>query len=160
MPSFDVVSEVDRHQLTNAVDQAKRELDNRFDLRGTGAALELEELVIKAKAANEFQLKQVVEMLRPRLAARGIDLRALDLGPIETNLAEARQKVTIKQGIEQASGKKIQVLIKESKLKLDAAITGTKVRVSGKKRDDLQLAMALLKKADLGIPLQFDNFRD
>ena len=160
MPSFDVVSEVDRHQLTNAVDQAKRELENRFDLRGSGASLELEELVIKAKAANEFQLKQVVAMLRPRLAARGIDLRSLDLGPIETNLAEARQKVTIKAGIEQVNGKKIQVLIKEAKLKLDTAITGDKVRVSGKKRDDLQEAMAMLKKADLPIPLQFDNFRD
>ena len=160
MPSFDVVSQVDRHQLTNAVDQAKRELENRYDLRGTGASFELEELVIKAKAANEFQLKQVVDILRPRLAARGIDLRALEVGPVETNLAEARQKITIKQGIEQVHAKKIQGLIKEARLKLDASITGDKVRVSGKKRDDLQVAIALLKKADLAIPLQFDNFRD
>lgn len=160
MPSFDAVSQVDRHQLTNAIDQARRELDNRFDLRGTGASIELEDLVVQCKAANEFQLKQVVDLLRPRLAARGIDLRALEPGPVETNLAEARQKVTIKQGIEQSHGKKIQALIKDARLKLDAAISGDKVRISGKKRDDLQLAIALLKKADLGIPLQFENFRD
>jgi len=160
MPSFDVVSEVDRHQLTNAVDQANRELENRYDLRGTGAAFELEDLVIKAKAASEFQLKQVVDILRPRLAARGIDLRALEVGPVETNLAEARQQITIKQGIEPVHAKKIQGLIKDARLKLDASITGNKVRISGKKRDDLQVAIALLRKADLAIPLQFDNFRD
>ena len=160
MASFDIVSQVDKHQLTNAVDQAKRELENRYDLRGTGAAFELEDLVIKVKAGNEFQLKQVVDILKPRLAARGIDLRAMDTGPVETNLAEARQKVTIKQGIEQVHARKIQSLIKDARLKLDASITGDKVRVSGKKRDDLQTAIALLKKADLPIPLQFDNFRD
>lgn len=160
MPSFDVVSQIDKHQLTNAVDQAKRELDNRYDLRGTNASIELEGLEIKVKAANEFQLKQVVELMKPRLAARGIDLRAMDVGPVETNLAEARQKVTIKQGIEQVHAKKIQALIKEAKLKLDASITADKVRVSGKKRDDLQVAIALLRKADLPIPLQFENFRD
>ena len=160
MPSFDVVSQIDKHQLTNAVDQAKRELGNRYDLRGTGAAIELEDLVIKVKAANEFQLKQVLDLMRPRLAARGIDLRAMEIGPVETNLAEARQKVTIKQGIEQVHAKKIQAAIKDARLKLDASITGDKVRVSGKKRDDLQAAIALLKKTDLPIPLQFDNFRD
>ena len=160
MPSFDVVSQIDKHQLTNAVDQAKRELDNRYDLRGTGAAFELEDMVIKVKAGNEFQLKQVVDILRPRLAARGIDLRALETGPVETNLAEARQQITIKQGIEQVHAKKIQAAIKEAKLKLDASITGDKVRVSGKKRDDLQAAMALLKKVEMPIPLQFDNFRE
>ena len=160
MPSFDVVSQIDKHQLTNAVDQARRELENRYDLRGTNAAIELEDLVIKIKAANEFQLKQVVDLLRPRLAARGIDLRAMDPGPVETNLAEARQKITIKQGIEQAHAKKIQSLIRDARLKLDASITGDKVRVSGKKRDDLQSAIALLKGANLPIPLQFDNFRE
>lgn len=160
MPSFDVVSQIDKHQLTNAVDQAKRELNNRYDLRGTNASFELEDLVITVKAANEFQLKQVVDILRPRLSARGIDLRAMDTGPVETNLAEARQKITIKQGIEQVHAKKIQALIRDAKLKLDASITGDKVRVSGKKRDDLQTAIALLKQAELPIPLQFDNFRD
>lgn len=160
MPSFDVVSQIDKHQLTNAVDQAKRELNNRYDLRGTNASFELEDLVITVKAANEFQLKQVVDILRPRLSARGIDLRAMDTGPVDTNLAEARQKITIKQGIEQVHAKKIQALIRDAKLKLDASITGDKVRVSGKKRDDLQTAIALLKQAELPIPLQFDNFRD
>ncbi|MGH8480945.1 MAG: YajQ family cyclic di-GMP-binding protein [Gammaproteobacteria bacterium] len=160
MPSFDVVSQIDKHQLTNAVDQAKRELDNRYDLRGTNAAIELEELVIKVKAANEFQLKQVVDLLKPRLAARGIDLRAMETGAVETNLAEARQKITIKQGIEQVHAKKIQAAIKDARLKLDASITGDKVRVSGKKRDDLQAAIALLRKVEMPIPLQFDNFRD
>lgn len=160
MPSFDVVSQIDKHQLTNAVDQAKRELNNRYDLRGTNASLELEDLVITAKAANEFQLKQVVDILRPRLSARHIDLRAMDTGPVETNLAEARQKITIKQGIEQVHAKKIQALIRDAKLKLDASISGDKVRVSGKKRDDLQTAIALLKQAEMPIPLQFDNFRD
>src|SRR6267142_1954133 len=108
MPSFDVVSQVDKHELSNAVDQAKRELANRYDLRGTNAAIELEkEFELKAVAANEFQLKQVIELLKPRLAARGIDLRAMEIGPVETNLAEARQKITIKQGIDQANAKKV-----------------------------------------------------
>jgi uncharacterized protein YajQ (UPF0234 family) len=161
MPSFDIVSQIDRHQLTNAVDQAKRELANRYDLRGTNAAIELEkEFELKVTAANEFQLKQVTDLLKPRLAARGIDLRAMEVGPVETNLAEARQKITIKQGIEQVHAKKIQALIKDARLKLDASIAGDKVRVTGKKRDDLQMAIALLKQADLPIPLQFDNFRD
>ena len=116
--------------------------------------------MIKVKAANEFQLKQVTDLLKPRLAARGIDLRALETGPVETNLAEARQKLTIKQGIEQVHAKKIQTTIKDARLKLDASITGDKVRVSGKKRDDLQAAIALLKKMEMPIPLQFDNFRE
>lgn len=160
MPSFDIVSQVDKHQLSNAVDQAKRELDNRYDLRGTNASFELEGHVITAKAPAEFQLKQIVDILRPRLSARGIDLRAMDSGPVETNLSEARQKITIKQGIEQAQAKKIQAVLKNAKLKVDASINGDKVRVTGKKRDDLQTAIALLKKAELEIPLQFDNFRD
>jgi uncharacterized protein YajQ (UPF0234 family) len=104
MPSFDIVSQVDKHQLANALDQAKRELANRYDLRGTNAAIAMEkEFEIKVTAANEFQLKQVVDLLRPRLAARGIDLRALDVGPVETNLAEARQLIKVKQGIEQVN---------------------------------------------------------
>ena len=160
MPSFDVVSQVNAHELTNAVDQASRELKNRYDLRGTSARFELEGFVIKAFAANEFQLKQVTDLLRPRLAARGIDLRAMDSGAVETNLQEARQTITIKQGIDQANGKKIAAMVKESKLKVDASINGDKLRVSGKKRDDLQMVIALLKKADLPIPVQFENFRD
>jgi cyclic-di-GMP-binding protein len=160
MPSFDVVSQIDKHQLTNAIDQAQRELANRYDLRGTNAAIELEGLVIQVKAANEFQLKQVIDLLKPRLAARGIDLRALDVGAVETNLAEARQKVTVKQGIEQVNAKKIIAVIKDAKMKVDASINGDKLRVTGKKRDDLQTVIALLKKTELPLPLQFENCRD
>lgn len=160
MPSFDVVSQVNPHELTNAVDQARRELGNRYDLRGTNARIELEGYVITAAAANEFQLKQVVDILKPRLAARHIDLRALEAGPVETNLAEARQKITIKQGIEQVNAKKVIAVIKDARLKVDASINGDKLRVTGKKKDDLQTAIALLRKAELPIPLQFENFRD
>ncbi|MGQ0503119.1 MAG: YajQ family cyclic di-GMP-binding protein [Panacagrimonas sp.] len=160
MPSFDVVSEVDTHELTNAVDQARRELENRFDLRGTGARFELEDSVITLFAASEFQLKQLTDILHKRLAGRGIDVRSLEEGDVETNLAGARQKITVKQGIEQAQAKKIIGKIKESKIKVDTSITGEKLRVNGKKRDDLQAVIALLKKADLELPLQFENFRD
>jgi len=160
MPSFDIVSQVNQHELTNAVDQAKRELANRYDLRGTNARIELEGYVITVAAPAEFQLKQVVDILKPRLAARHIDLRAMDAGPVETNLAEARQKITIKQGIEQVNAKKIIAVIKEARLKVDASINGDKLRVTGKKKDDLQVAIALLRKAEMPIPLQFENFRD
>jgi cyclic-di-GMP-binding protein len=160
MPSFDIVSEVDKHELSNAVDQANREVSNRFDLKGTGAKFELEENTITQKAENEFQVKQMHDILRARLAARQIDLRALDVGKVEMNLAEARQKVTVKQGIEQPIAKKIIAKIKEAKLKVEAQINGEKVRVTGKKRDDLQDAIALLRKADFELPLQFENFRD
>ncbi|NII54873.1 YajQ family cyclic di-GMP-binding protein [Luteibacter sp. SG786] len=160
MPSFDIVSEVDTHELTNAVDQANREVSTRFDLRGTSAKYELDDNVITQKADNEFQLKQMLDILRGRLSARQIDVRAMDEGKVETNLAEARQKITIKQGIEQPVAKKIVAKIKEAKLKVEAQINGEKVRVTGKKRDDLQTAMALLRKADIEVPLQFENFRD
>ncbi|SFW21664.1 MULTISPECIES: YajQ family cyclic di-GMP-binding protein [Luteibacter] len=160
MPSFDIVSEVDTHELTNAVDQANREVSTRFDLRGTSAKFELEENVITQKADNDFQLKQMLDILRGRLSARGIDVRATEEGKVETNLAEARQKITIKQGIEQPVAKKIVAKIKEAKLKVEAQINGEKVRVTGKKRDDLQAAMAMLRKADIDVPLQFENFRD
>lgn len=160
MPSFDIVSEVDKHEMTNAVDQAKRDLENRYDLRGTNASFELEGFVVSMTAPSEFNLEQMTEMLHKRLAGRHIDLRALEAGDVETNLAGARQKITIKQGIEQAQAKKIVAKIKEAKLKVDASITGDKLRVTGKKRDDLQLAIAFLKKAELEVALQFNNFRD
>lgn len=160
MPSFDIVSEVDKHEMTNAVDQAKRDLENRYDLRGTGASFTLEGFVVSMTAPSEFNLEQMTEMLHKRLAGRHIDLRALEAGDVETNLAGARQKITIKQGIEQAQAKKIVAKIKEAKLKVDASITGDKLRVTGKKRDDLQLAIAFLRKAELEVALQFNNFRD
>lgn len=160
MPSFDIVSEVDKHEMTNAVDQAKRDLENRYDLRGTNASFTLEGFVVTMTAPSEFNLEQMTEMLHKRLAGRHIDLRALEAGDVETNLAGARQKITIRQGIEQAQAKKIVAKIKEAKLKVDASITGDKLRVTGKKRDDLQLAMAFLRKAELEVALQFNNFRD
>jgi cyclic-di-GMP-binding protein len=160
MPSFDVVSEVDKHELTNAIDQASRELSTRFDFRGVEAHFKLEDFVVSLEAPSEFQLQQMRDILRNKLAARKIDLRCLDEGEPEINLASARQKVTLKQGIEQADAKKLTALVKESKLKVQAQINGDKLRVTGKKRDDLQAAMALLRKADLALPLQFENFRD
>ncbi|CBA17400.1 YajQ family cyclic di-GMP-binding protein [Xanthomonas albilineans] len=160
MPSFDVVSEVDKHELTNAVDQANRELATRFDFKGVQAAFELDDQVIAQSAPSDFQLKQMTDILRARLLARGIDVRCLEFGDVETNLAGARQKVTVKQGIEQKLAKKIVATLKEAKLKVEAQINGEKLRVSGKKRDDLQDAIALLKKSDFELPLQFDNFRD
>jgi len=160
MPSFDIVSEVDKHELVNALDQANREVTTRFDLKGTSAKIEQEENVLTLRADNEFQIGQVMDILRARLSARQIDVRAMDVGKVETNLAEARQKVTIKQGLEQKVAKTIIAKIKEAKLKVEAQINAEKIRVTGKKRDDLQAAMALLRKADVEVPLQFDNFRD
>ena len=160
MPSFDVISEVDKHELTNAVDQANRELTTRFDFKGSDARFELDKFVITQIGASEFQLKQMRDILVGRLAARKIDLRALDTADPETNLAGSRQKITVKQGIEQPVAKKLIALLKEAKLKVEAQINGDKLRVSGKKRDDLQLAMAVLRQAEVELPLQFDNFRD
>jgi uncharacterized protein YajQ (UPF0234 family) len=160
MPSFDIVSEVDKHELTNAVDQANRELSNRFDFKGTNAKFDLDGYVITASAPSDFQLKQMQDILRARLTARGIDVRCLDVAEPEINLAAARQKTTVKQGIEQAFAKKLVAQIKAAKVKVEAQINGDKLRVTGKKRDDLQLAIALLRKSDSEMPLQFDNFRD
>lgn len=160
MPSFDVVSEVNQHELTNAVDQANRELSTRFDFKGVDAKFVLEDQVIQKTAPSDFQLKQMDDILRARLIARGIDIRCLEFGDIETNLAGARQKVTVKQGIEQKLAKKIVASIKDAKLKVESQINGDKLRVTGKKRDDLQDVIALLKKGDYELPLQFDNFRD
>lgn len=160
MPSFDVISEVDKHELTNAVDQATRELTNRFDFKGVDARFELDGSVITMLAPSDFQLKQMIEILRARLTARRIDVRCLDVAEPEVNLASAKQKVTVKQGIEQPIAKKIIAEIKAAKLKVETQINGDKLRISGKKRDDLQLAMALLRKSDVEQPLQFDNFRD
>lgn len=160
MPSFDVVSEVDKHELTNAVDQANRELVTRFDFKGSNAKFELEGFVVTQVAASAFQLKQMLDILRGRLSARGIDVRCLDVAEPNENLGGARQKITVKQGIEQAVSKKLIAALKEAKLKVESQITGEKLRVSGKKRDDLQAAMALLRKTEVELPLQFNNFRD
>ena len=160
MPSFDIVSEVDRHELTNAVDQANRELSTRFDFKGVDARFELDDATIKQSAPSDFQLKQMEDILRGRLIARGIDARCLEFGEVESNLAGARQSITVKQGIKRELAKKIQGAIKDAKLKVDTQINGDKLRVNGKKRDDLQSAIALLKAGEFERPLQFDNFRD
>ena len=160
MPSFDIVSEVDTHELTNAVDQANRELTTRFDFKGVDAAFEREDAVITQRAPSDFQLQQMTDILRARLAARKIDTRCLEFGDVESNLAGARQKVTVKQGIERELAKKIGNEIKAAKLKVDTQINGDKLRVTGKKRDDLQAAMALRRSKEFEQPLQFDNFRD
>ena len=149
MPSFDAVSEVDKHELTNAVDQASRDLGNRYDLRGTDARFELEDKVITQYAPTEHQLDQLLEMLKIRLAGRHIDLRAVEVGEVLTNLAGSRREITIKQGLEQAQAKKIIARIKEAKLKVDCQINGEKLRINSKKRDDLQTTIAFLRKAEL-----------
>ena len=160
MPSFDIISEVDVHELTNAVDQANRELANRFDFKNVDAKFVLDDKLITQSAPSEFQLQQMTEILRARLIARSIDARCLEFADIETNLAGARQKITVKQGIERELAKKLQAAIKDAKLKVDTQINGDKLRVTGKKRDDQQAAMAVLRDKDFGLPLQFDNFRD
>jgi uncharacterized protein YajQ (UPF0234 family) len=160
MPSFDVISEVDKHELTNAVDQANRELANRFDFKGADATYELDGYVITQRAPSDFQLQQMLDILRARLISRKIDVRALEVADPEVNLAGARQKITVKQGIEQPVAKKLVAELKAARLKVEAQINGDKLRVTGKKRDDLQLAMALLRKSEVELPLQFDNFRD
>ena len=163
MPSFDVVSDLDGHEVTNGIDQANRELTTRFDFKGTGAEFvrdAKDEFVVVMKAEVEFQLKQMLDILKLRLVKRGIDVQCLEVKDAETNLAEAKQRVVLKHGIDADSGRKVVKALKESGLKVQASMQGDKVRVTGKKRDDLQDAMALLRKAEIGVPLQFDNFRD
>jgi uncharacterized protein YajQ (UPF0234 family) len=160
MPSFDVVSEIDTHELTNAVDQAIRELGQRFDFKGTDAAFELEETTVTMTAPADFQLKQMLDILKLKVAKRGIDIACLEVKDPEVNLARAKQLVILKHGIDADTGRKVSKLLKESKLKVQGQVQGDKVRVIGKKRDDLQEAIAFLRKAELGVPLQFNNFRD
>jgi uncharacterized protein YajQ (UPF0234 family) len=162
MPSFDVVSEIDIHELTNAVDQANRELSQRFDFKDTGAKYDLKskEFIIQLQAQVDFQLQQMLEILKAKLAKRGIDIGCLDIKEPLTNLAEARQDVVLRHGIDQDCGKKIVKLIKESKIKVQGAINGDKVRITGKQRDELQQAIALLRKENFDRPLSFENFRD
>jgi cyclic-di-GMP-binding protein len=160
MPSFDIVSKLDEHELTNAVDQANRELGKRFDFKGADATYELSEMIVTLKADAEFRLKQMQEILMQRLVARGIDIRCADIADAETNLASARQKVTLKQGIEQPLAKKIIKLIKDSGSKVQTSIQSDQLRVTGNKRDELQEVIALLRASNLDMPLQFENFRD
>lgn len=160
MPSFDVVSELDRHELTNAVDQANREVENRFDFRGTGAKFELNDWIVTLEAPSKFQVQQMLAILTDKLARRGIDVRAMSPEAPDEALNRTRQKVVMKRGVDTDTARKIVKLVKESKIKVQAAIQGDQVRITGKKRDDLQEVIQLLKKSELDLPLQFTNFRD
>lgn len=160
MPSFDIVSEIDMHEVTNAVDQAKRDLGNRWDFKNVDADIELDEKGVTISAPQEFQLEQLMDLLRMAFAKRNIDGRALEEDGDSKAGKLVKQHLLLKQGIETDMAKKIVKMIKDAKLKVQASIQGDKVRVNGKKRDDLQAAMALLREAELEIPLQFNNFRD
>jgi len=160
MPSFDIVSEVDKHELTNAVDQAHREIINRFDFKGTDASIELSEDKITLSAESDFQVQQMHPVLYQKLTSRKIDISSLDPQTVEKAGKGAKQAMLVKQGIDKDTAKKIVAAVKDSKLKVQAAIQGETVRVTGKKRDDLQKTMSILKEKELGLPLQFDNFRD
>lgn len=161
MPSFDIVSEFDRHEASNAVDQANREIQSRFDFKGVTASFELNDSTVSLEAEVDFQLKQMLDVLRNKLIARGIDARCMDVQEPVLSGVRARQDVLLKQGLEQKEAKEIVKRIKDSKLKVQAQIQGEKVRVTGKKRDDLQAVMALLRGEEgPDLPLQFDNFRD
>ncbi|MGO9802131.1 MAG: YajQ family cyclic di-GMP-binding protein [Steroidobacteraceae bacterium] len=160
MPSFDAVSELNAHEVVNAVDQANRELSQRFDFKDTGASFELKEFTLTLRAQVDFQLKQMLEIVKLRLSKRGIDLLCLEVKEPQTTLSAAHQEVVLRHGIDAETGRKLIKLIKDSKLKVQASLQGDKVRVTGKQRDELQAAIALLRGAKLDRALQFNNFRD
>ncbi len=161
MPSFDVVSEVDIHEVNNAIDQANREVGTRFDFKGIDASFSLSEnSEIVAIAQVDFQIRQMLEILRAKLVKRGVDVKSLEEGEIQLSGQKATMHVKVQQGIESELARKIVKLVKESKIKVQTAIQGEKLRVNGKNRDDLQQVIALLREANLGVPLQYNNFRD
>ena len=160
MPSFDVVSEVNHHELSNGIDQANREVTTRFDFKGTGSSFELNDQEISMNTESEFQLQQMYDMLCSKLVKRGIDIACLKKAEPVIQARTATQTVTVNEGIDTPTAKNMVKLIKQSKTKVQAAIQGEQLRVTGKKRDDLQAIIALLKDANLEIPLQYKNFRD
>lgn len=160
MPSFDIVSELDLHEVSNAIDQANREVGTRFDFKGIDAKFELKEAVITLFAEADFQLQQMMSILMLRLSKRGIDVACMKVDDVEISGKTAKQVVTLRQGIESELGKKIQRLIKDSKLKVQAAIQDKQLRVTGKNRDDLQEVIAMVRNAKLDMPFQYKNFRD
>jgi len=160
MPSFDVVSDFDAHEAANGVDQANREVNTRFDFKGTGSKFVLDDQLIALTTQSDFQLKQMLDILRQKLAKRGIDIACLDEQEPEITINEARQNVIMRRGIESDLARKLVKTIKSSKIKVQAAIQGDKLRISGKKRDDLQATIRLLKDTDVDLPLQYENFRD
>lgn len=160
MPSFDVVSEVDWHEVTNAVDQANRELQTRFDFRGVEAKFERNDEIVRVTAEAEIQLDQMIDILRAKFVKRSIDPKVMEIGEQEHVGKLLHKNVRIQQGIESLLAKKIVKMIKDRKMKVQSAIQGEKVRVTGKKRDDLQQVISMLKEAELDVPLQYNNFRD
>lgn len=161
MPSFDIVSELDKHELTNAVDQANKEVTTRFDFKGTDSTFDLKETVVTMKTESEFQLKQMYDILTQKLLRRNIDTRCAELKDADIQAKTARQDVVLKEGLDKELAKKIVKKIKDAKLKVQTQVQGETVRVTGKKRDDLQEAIQLLKADEsIEMPLQFDNFRD
>ncbi len=161
MPSFDIVSEVDRQEVKNAVEQTNKEVGNRFDFKGSDARVEQAELVLTVFADDEFKLGQVTDVLRGRLAKRNIDVRCLELGAVEKISGDkVKRPITVKVGVPQDKGKAMQKLLKDAKLKVQASIQGDALRVSGAKKDDLQAAIQLVRTSVKDLPLQFTNFRD
>jgi hypothetical protein len=161
VPSFDIVSQVDRQEVKNAVEQANKEVGNRYDFKGSDARVEQAELVLTVFADDEFKLGQVTDVLRGRLAKRNVDVRCLELGAVEKISGDkVKRAITVKTGVPQDRGKEIQKLLKDARLKLQASLQGDAVRVSGAKKDDLQSAIALVRKSIADLPLQFINFRD
>ena len=160
MPSFDVVSDFDAHEATNAVDQANREVTNRFDFKGTGSHYELDKDIILLASQSDFQLKQMMDILRQKISKRGIDIGCLSEEEPEITGNVAQQKVIMRKGIDMLLAKDLIKNIKSTKLKVQVSVQGDKLRVSGKKRDDLQSVISLLKTTDYGLPLQYENFRD
>ena len=160
MPSFDIVSELNPHEVANAIDQANREVSTRFDFKGTNAKFELKEFVVTLSAQADFQLKQMMDILKLKLTKRGVDIVCMKIEEPVVTGQTAKQVATLRQGIDSELGKKIQRLVKDSKLKVQAAIQDKQLRVTGKNRDDLQSAIALVRGAKLELPLQFTNFRD
>ena len=160
MPSFDIVSEINMEEVRNATDNANRELSTRFDFRGVDASFEYKEKTVLMTAQAEFQLQQMDSMFRGACAKRNIDTSAMDVKPMDQHGKTCRQTIAFKQGIEQAVAKKVVKFIKDAKLKVQTSIQGDQLRVTGKKRDDLQEAIALIKSEDFGQPFQFNNFRD
>ena len=160
MPSFDVVSDFDSHEANNAVDQANREVNTRFDFKGTGSKFVLEDDVISLTSQSDFQLQQMLDILRQKLSKRGVDVGCLKEEEIEITGSEARQKVIMRKGLDTPLARELVKKIKSSKIKVQSAIQGDKLRISGKKRDDLQSVISLLKDFDTDLPLQSENFRD
>jgi len=160
MPSFDIVSEVDMHEVTNAVDQTNREVGTRFDFKGTDSGVELNGAVLTLRSESDFQIRQILDILHAKLAKRGVDIASLEEGEIQHRGKTATLTVTVRQGIDQDTARKLVKLIKESRLKVQCNIQGEKLRATGKKRDDLQATISSLQKAGVDLPLQFINFRD